>query len=223
MTYLSRHSICLVSLIALCAVHVGAAQRGELREHVRTHGDINRVMISCGPPTGLKEVVELTQLTIEGTITRADAALYEGERDEFVYTDFVIDVTRVFRLPAASVTRSTPGATMSAPFMAGVPATGATPTSLRVRLRKPFHGRVVMEGGSISDRSDFPTLRVGQHVITSAHFNASLGEWTPFGVFEVRDGRVMALESRLHTRDYDSVDEFAVALANPPPTVVRVR
>ena len=50
-----------------------------------------------------------------------------------------------------------------------------------------------------------------------------LGEWIPFGVFEVRDGRVLALEKRLETPDYDSVDAFAVALANPPPTVARVR
>jgi hypothetical protein len=43
------------------------------------------------------------------------------------------------------------------------------------------------------------------------------------GVFEVRDGRVVALETRMYTLDYDSVDAFAAALANPPPTVVRVR
>jgi hypothetical protein len=82
---------------------------------------------------------------------------------------------------------------------------------------------VTVEGGSISASSGFPTLRVGQHVITSAHFNADLGEWIPFGVFEVRDGRVLALETRLHAPDYDTVDAFAVALANPPPTVLRVR
>ena len=43
------------------------------------------------------------------------------------------------------------------------------------------------------------------------------------GVFEVRDGRVVARDTRLHTLVYDSVDAFAVALSNPPPTVVRVR
>ena len=221
--YLSRHSIALVSLIALCAGHVDAVQRGALREIVRTHGDINRVMDSCGPLTGLKEIVEHTQWTVEGTIVRADAALHESDRQEFVYTDYILDVTRVFRFPAGSVTRSTPGATMSSPFLPGEPVTRATSTPLRLRLRAPYHGRVTVEGGSIADRSGFPTLRVGQHVITSAFFNTDLGEWVPFGVFEVRDGRVVALDTRLHTPDYDSVDAFAVALANPPPTVVRVR
>jgi hypothetical protein len=223
MTYLSRQSICIVSLIALCAGQVGAGQRGELREAVRTEGDIQRVMTSCGPPTGLKEIVEHTQLTIEGTIARADAALHEDDRLEFVYTDYVIDVTRVFRWPAGSLTRPTPGATTSSPFLLGAPATRATPTPLRVRLRALFHGRVVVEGGSISDSSGFAPLRVGQHVITSAYFHTEFGKWTPFGVFEVRDGRVFALEKRLATLDYDSVDAFAGALANPPPTVVRVR
>jgi hypothetical protein len=49
----------------------------------------------------------------------------------------------------------------------------------------------------------------------SAYVNADLGKWIPFGVFEVRDGRVFALEKRLETPDYNSVDAFAVALANP--------
>lgn len=223
MTYPSRFLICLVPLIALGAGHVGAGQRGALREAVRTHGDINIMMSSCGPLTGLKEIVEHTQLTVEGTIARADAALHEDDQREFVYTDYIIDVTRVFRWPAASVARTRPGATMPTPFLGSPPASRPTPTALRVRFRAPNHGRVTLEGGSISANSGFPTLRVAQHIITSAHFNADLGEWIPFGVFEVRDGRVLALEARLHTPDYESVEEFAVALANPPPTVVRVR
>jgi hypothetical protein len=36
--------------------------------------------------------------------------------------------------------------------------------------------------------------------------------------FEVRDGRVLHLDVRLQRKDYDSVDDFAAALANPPPT-----
>jgi hypothetical protein len=86
---------------ALCRA-VGAVQRCGWREAVRTHGDINSVMISCGPPTGLKEIVEHTLLTVEGTIARADAALHEDDQREFVYTDYIIDVTRVLRWPAAS-------------------------------------------------------------------------------------------------------------------------
>ena len=41
-------------------------------------------------------------------------------------------------------------------------------------------------------------------------------------MFEVRDGRVLVLDTRLHTPDYESVYAFAVALADPPRTVVRV-
>jgi hypothetical protein len=34
---------------------------------------------------------------------------------------------------------------------------------------------------------------------------------------------VVTLDTRLPTPDYESTDAFAVARANPPPTVVRVR
>jgi hypothetical protein len=207
--------------MASLVVPLSAAQRGYLREAVRTRGDINRVMTSCGPPIGLKEVVELTQLTVEGVITRADSALHEDEHEEFVYTDFVIDVTRVFRLPNYSVTRATPGATQPSPFIAEPPPTRPAATPLSVRLREPYHGRVGVDGGTITDTSEFPTLRVGQHVIVSALLDRGLGKWRPFGLFEVREGRVVHLESRLQTRDYESVEEFAAALANPPLTVVR--
>jgi hypothetical protein len=223
MTRLSRCVICLVTVIGAFAVHVDAVQRGWLREAVRTGGDIKRHMTSCGPPTGLKEVVALTQLTVEGTIARADAALREDDHEEFVYTDFLIDVTRVFRWTVASGSLARPGATALAPFLQTPAASRPVPTALRVRLRAFYHGTVTVEGGSISDSSGFPTLRIGQHIIVSGHFNADVGEWTPFGVFEVRDGRVVALDTGLDTRDYDSVEEFAIALSNPPPTVVRVR
>ncbi len=224
MTCPSRRVICLVALIALLTGPVVAVQRGELRELVRTNRrDLNRQMHSFRPLTGLKEIVALTQLTVEGTIVRADAALREDDREEFVYTDFVIDVTRVFRWPTASGTLGRPGATAPAPFVQTPAAAWPMPTALRIRLRALYHGRVTVEGGSISDSSDFPALRIGQHIIVSGHFNADLGEWIPFGVFEVRDGRVVALDAPLHTRDYESVDAFAIALANPPPTVLRVR
>ena len=162
-------------------------------------------------------------MTVEGTVGQTDAALHEDDQREFVYTDYLIDVTRVFRWPATSSIRATPGATTLVPFLRSTPASRPTPrTALRVRLRALNHGRVTVEGGSISASSGFPTLRVGQHVIASARFSADLGEWIPFGVFEVRDGRVVARDTRLHTLDYDSVDALAVALSNPPPTVVRV-
>lgn len=222
MTCLTRRLMCVVALLALLAGPVSAVQRGWMREEVRTTGDINRVLTSCGPPTGLKEIVKHTQWTVEGMIARADAALREDDRQEFVYTDFVIDVTRVFRSPAAS-TRSTPGSTMSSPFLPTVAATRPERAPLRVRLRALYHGSVTVDGGTITDSSSFPTLRVGQHLIMSAWFNTDVGEWVPFGVFEVRDRRVVALDTRLETVDYDSVDAFAAALANPPPTVLRVR
>jgi hypothetical protein len=65
-------------------------------------------------------------------------------------------------------------------------------------------------------------LSVGQHIIVSAYFEASKGWWSPFGFFEVRDGRVLNIDNRVRTKDYASVEEFAAALANPPPTTVAV-
>jgi hypothetical protein len=64
-------------------------------------------------------------------------------------------------------------------------------------------------------------LKVGQHVIVSAYFDETRSAWVPFGAFEVRQGRVVRLDERLQTRDYDSVEDFVTALANPPPTAAR--
>jgi len=62
--------------------------------------------------------------------------------------------------------------------------------------------------------------RLDQHIIVSAYFDNYKKWWSPFGYFEVRDGRVLNLDHRMHTKDYDSVQAFEAALANPPPTTV---
>jgi serine/threonine protein kinase len=64
------------------------------------------------------------------------------------------------RLPVSPASRSTPGATGSSPFTADAPVTRAAATVLHVRLRVPYHGRVVVDGGTITDRSGFPMLHV---------------------------------------------------------------
>jgi hypothetical protein len=216
--------------MASLVVPLSAEQRGYLREAIRTERrDITQQLMACGPDIGLKEVVELTQLTVEGAIARTDSALHEDDRglNEYVYTDYVIDVTRVFRLTANSTSRSTPGATTQpSPFVTEPPGTRPAATALRVRLRSPYDGRVVVDGGSITNHrmynsSAFPALHAGQHVILSAYYDRELRDWVPFGVFEVRQGRVVSLQSHLQTRDFESVEEFAAALANPSLTVVR--
>ena len=58
-------------------------------------------------------------------------------------------------------------------------------------------------------------------MIVSAYINRDLGEWRPFGVFAVRDGRVIHLELERQLGDYETVAQFASALANPPPTPPR--
>ena len=88
-----------------------------------------------------------------------------------------------------------------------------------MRLRAHDHGRVTLDGGVVAANSGFQMLKVGQRVIVSAYFDASSRTWAPFGVFEVQDGRVVHLEPRLQTKDYESVEAFAAAVANPPPTV----
>jgi len=79
----------------------------------------------------------------------------------------------------------------------------------------------VLDGGVLTaiTHPEGPTVSVGQHIIVSAYFDDSKGWWSPFGFFEVRDGRVPHLDNRLQTKDYDSVEDFAAALVNPPPTV----
>jgi hypothetical protein len=143
-----------------------------LREAVRAHGDINRFTISCPPVTGLREVVKFTSLTVEGSITVVESALHEDDRDGM------------------------PGAIGPSPFVVDDPLSRAGATATRVRLRVSNQGRVIVDGGSITERSGFPALRVGQHVIVSAYFNRDVGQWVPFGVFEVREGRVIHLDRR---------------------------
>jgi hypothetical protein len=57
----------------------GAQHRTSWRDYVRQHGDANILVDLCGPITGLKEIVEFTQLTVEGTITVAQGKLTAKE------------------------------------------------------------------------------------------------------------------------------------------------
>ena len=218
MRYRLTRLIVTTTIACFTANSFGAAQSGWLRDVVRERGDISFISISCGPVTGLKEIVQHTQLTVEGTITLAESRLTAAE--DGVYTDYTIDAIRVFRAPALTATRSTPGPAELSPFVAAGPVTQpSASTKLRVRLRAHDHGRVTLDGGVVTANSGFQMLKVGQHVIVSAYFDASRRTWSPFGVFEVQDGRVVHLEPRIQIKDYDSVEAFAAAVANPPPTV----
>jgi hypothetical protein len=209
----------VVAAYAVGLPSLAAAQDHWLRDRVREKGDLAlSSVISCGPPVGLKEIVDHTQLTVEGVIARADSALTREE--DGLYTDYVIDVTRVFRAPAI-VSRRTLGATEPSPFVAAAPVSrpGAT-SALQVRVRKLYHGRLALEGGVVTQGTGFRMLTPGQHVIVSAYFNRDVGQWLPFGVFSVRDGRVIP-EPGLQLGDYETVAQFASALASPPPTPPR--
>jgi hypothetical protein len=61
---------------------------------------------------GIREVVEHTQLTVEGTVSHAESALTADE--ESVYTEYVIDVKRVFRMTTPVAER--PGFSGPSPF-----------------------------------------------------------------------------------------------------------
>ena len=191
-----------------------------LRDLVHMYGSATMTVDSCGPLTGLKEIIELAPFTVEGTITLAESKLTAEEDD--VYTEYEMDVIRVFRGPTAAA-RSTPGPTdQSSPFVTSDPVTRPGATRPRVRLRRRYHGRVVIDGGvvTVTAHPGGPTLSVGQHIIVSAYFDQSKGWWSPFGFFEVQDGRVVNIDNRVQTKAYNSVEEFAAALANPPPTTL---
>ena len=57
---------------------------------MQVHGDTNTFVEGCGPLTGLNDIVEFTQLTVEGTISAAEVGLL-AEEDQ-VYTEHGIDV-----------------------------------------------------------------------------------------------------------------------------------
>jgi hypothetical protein len=219
---MSRPHVALLVAVAVTGLpSVATAQDHWLRDHVREKGDLAlSSVISCGPPLGLKEIVEYSQLTVQGVVSRADSALTPEE--DSLYTDYVIDVTRVFRIAPALLLRSTPGATASSLFVGAAPVSRIAATPMQIRVRAVHHGRLALEGGVVTQSTEFRMLEPGEHVIVSAHFSPGLGQWRPFGVFTVRDdGRVIHLEGRLHVGDYESVAAFASALANPPQTPER--
>jgi hypothetical protein len=212
--------VLIVAAYAAGLPSVAAAQDHWLRDWVREKGDLALGgLISCGPPVGLKEIVEYTQLTVEGVVSRADSAL--TPKEDSLYTDYLIDVTRILRMPSAMFSRPTPGATEASPFVAAAPVSRAGASPLQVRVRALYHGRLALEGGVVTQGTAFPMLAPGEHVIVSAYFDRSVGQWRPFGVFAVRDGHVIHLEPGLQVGDYESVAQFVSALANPPPTPQR--
>src|SRR4051812_17932473 len=99
--------VLIVAAYAAGLPSLAAAQDHWLRDRVREKGDmVLSSVISCGPPVGLMEIVKHTQLTVEGVVSRADSALTPEE--DSLYTDYIIDVTRIFRAPAM-FSRRTPG------------------------------------------------------------------------------------------------------------------
>ena len=212
----------VAATVASAVVTLSASQGPSLRDLVRQRGDINILVNTCGPLVGLKEIVQLTQLTVEGTVMSATSSLTANEDD--LYTDYEINLIRVFRLPPQPPTRSTPGPVAGTwPFVADPPQSRpAASGPMRLVLRQITHGRVVLEGGVVTADSGFPHLKAGQHIIVSALFRSDMSAWAPFGVFEVREGRVVPLpgrRERLATKEYESLELFAAALANPPATV----
>lgn len=194
---------------------LGASQREDIRALVREQGDITRVLISCGPPKGLKEIVEFTQLTIEGIVSHAETGLAE---QGYVYTDYVIDVKRILRMARTVTDR--PTSPRPSPFVEADGVAAPAATSARVRLRMINTGTIQLEGGKLTDKSGYPELRLGQHIIASALLRPEVGAWEPFGLFEVQEGRVTGLEGWTKKFTFDSVEAFTSALANPSPTTV---
>jgi hypothetical protein len=196
---------------------VASEQNGRsLRDYVRQHGDANILVTYRTPITGLKEIVASTQLTIEGTITVAESRLTAKEDD--VYTEYEIEVTRIFRVRMEALP-SMLGLSAASPF---VPDDSLAPASPSIRrrllLRRPNHGQVILDEGVLTVTSGPPARSEGQHVIISAYFDDTRGWWVPHGAFEIQNGQVLRLDKRWQTQDYKSVAEFAAALADPPPT-----
>ena len=75
MRYRLTRLIVTTTIACFAANSFGAAQSGSLRDVVRERGDIDFITIGCGPVTGLKEILQHTQLTVEGTIALAESRL----------------------------------------------------------------------------------------------------------------------------------------------------
>ena len=216
-----RLHVALIIVLSATGLPTTAMAQSWVRDRLRESGDLTLSSVDlCGPPTGLKEIVEYTQLTLEGVVSRADSVLTPPDENH-LHTDYVINVSRVFRMAPGLSSRLTPGLTSPSPFVASPPASRIGATPMQIRVRALYHGRLALEGGVVTQHTGFRMLQPGEHVILSAYFSPELGQWLPLGVFTVRDGRVLHLEGRLQVGDYESVAAFASALANPPPTTAR--
>src|SRR5688572_5243733 len=93
----------VAALISCSAASLSAGHSQSLRDLVREHGSANLAVIGRGV-IGLREIVQHTQLTVEGTVRVAESSLTAEE--DSVYTDYLVDVIRVFRLPNQTAPRS---------------------------------------------------------------------------------------------------------------------
>jgi hypothetical protein len=162
----------LVTLIVSFSGSLSASQRGWVRDYVREHGDLTRQMISCGPPVGIREIVKHTQLTVEGIVSHAESGLSADE--EYVYTDYVIDVTRVWRMTTRVTDR--PGSTGPSPFLGGDGSATPGGVTARVRLRLPWTGSVRWTATSSQRRQDFR-----RSTLASTSLRRHISVWTSGG------------------------------------------
>lgn len=101
---MKRHWFAMLLMLATVACSGGAPNASRwkpIRELVRERESLVQAQNIVGRIFGLREIIEWSSLTIEGVVARAESALREGEGEEYVYTDYLIDVSRTFRAPGA--------------------------------------------------------------------------------------------------------------------------
>lgn len=215
----AAHHLILVGVIVSAASPLCGAPRQSLREFVRQHGDTTQYLQGFFPPRlGIKDIVEQSSLTIEGVVSRVETSLTPDEVN--IYTDVVIDVTRVFRMALQAEIAARPGpSSIPSPFVPEGGVAGPGAATAQVRLRLMHTGTIQLDGGTATQRGEYPTLHVGEHIVTSAALDPLLkapGSWVPVGIFYVRDdGQVVGATRPFLALHYDSVEAFAAALANP--------
>jgi hypothetical protein len=95
-------------VIVCVATPLSGGQRESLRDLVRQQGDITQVVQFYYPPRlGITDIVEHSSLTIEGVVSQVETALTPDEVN--IYTDVVIDLTRVFRMESHAEVAARPG------------------------------------------------------------------------------------------------------------------
>jgi len=157
-------------IVALSNLPLTAQSEPTLRELANQQGVSGAIIDACGPPPSLSDIVEQSDLIVEGIVTARTSYLTPDDRD--VFTDYDLTIQHVL-LQRKVLASSRPGIAIPVIF-------------------KSHGGMVVIDGVKISVDINVNgarmTLGEGDHAYLLATLDAADGKWliNAFHVFKIK-------------------------------------